>query len=191
MDPHRCRTYASSFFPGCPPSLDALTPFYTILVTLPSKVGAEHLRRRAYLYVRQSTMRQLSENTESTARQYDLRRRAVALGWGEEQIEVIDSDLGQSAASAADRVGFQRLVSEVGLGHAGIVMGLEVSRLARNSNDWHRLLEICALARTLILDEDGLYDPASVFDVGRQRPFEHLSQCQGDVEDQEHDRPVD
>ncbi len=118
-----------------------------------SKVGAEHLRRRAYLYVRQSTMRQVLENTESTARQYDLRRRAVALGWGEEQIEVIDSDLGQSAASAADRVGFQRLVSEVGLGHAGIVMGLEVSRLARNSSDWHRLLEICALAGTLILDD--------------------------------------
>ena len=129
-----------------------------------SKVGAEHLRRRAYLYVRQSTMRQVFENTESTARQYDLRRRAVALGWGEEQIEVIDSDLGQSAASAADRVGFQRLVSEVGLGHAGIVMGLEVSRLARNSSDWHRLLEICALAGTLILDEDGLYDPADFND---------------------------
>lgn len=123
------------------------------------KVSAEHLRRQAYLYVRQSTLRQVIENTESTQRQYDLRRRAVALGWGEEQIEVIDSDLGQSGASAVDREGFQRLVSEVGLGRAGIVMGLEVSRLARNSSDWHRLLEICALRGTLILDEDGLYDP--------------------------------
>jgi DNA invertase Pin-like site-specific DNA recombinase len=124
-----------------------------------SKAGAEHLRRHAYLYVRQSTVRQVLENTESTQRQYDLRRRAVALGWGEEQIVVIDSDLGQSGASAVDREGFQRLVSEVGLGRAGVVMGLEVSRLARNSSDWHRLLEICALRGTLILDEDGLYDP--------------------------------
>lgn len=129
-----------------------------------SKVGAGHLQRQAYLYVRQSTLRQVFENTESTARQYDLRRRAVALGWDEEQIVVIDSDLGQSAASAADRAGFQRLMSEVGLGRAGIVMGLEVSRLARNSSDWHRLLEICALRGTLILDEDGLYDPADFND---------------------------
>ena len=105
-----------------------------------SKVSTRHLGRQAYLYVRQSTLRQVVENTESTARQYALRRRAVALGWAEEQIEVIDSDLGQSGASAAERAGFQRLVSEVGLGRAGIVMGLEVSRLARNSSDWHRLL---------------------------------------------------
>ena len=117
-----------------------------------SKVGAGHLGRQAYLYVRQSTLRQVVENTESTARQYELRGRAVALGWAEEQVVVIDSDLGQSGASAADRAGFQRLVSEVGLGRAGIVMGLEVSRLARNSSDWHRLLEICALRTTLILD---------------------------------------
>ena len=129
-----------------------------------SKVGAGHLGRQAYLYVRQSTLRQVVENTESTARQYELRGRAVALGWAEEQVVVIDSDLGQSGASAADRAGFQRLVSEVGLGRAGIVMGLEVSRLARNSSDWHRLLEICALRATLILDEDGLYDPADFND---------------------------
>jgi DNA invertase Pin-like site-specific DNA recombinase len=88
------------------------------------------------------------------------RGRAVALGWRQEQVVVIDSDLGQSGACAADREGFQRLVTEVSLGHAGIVMGLEVSRLARNSTDWHRLLELCALADTLILDEDGVYDPA-------------------------------
>lgn len=124
------------------------------------KVDSRHLVRNAYLYIRQSTLRQVFENTESTKRQYDLKQRAVALGWPPEQIVVIDSDLGQSGASSADREGFQLLVTEVGLGRAGIVMGLEVSRLARNSSDWHRLLEICALTDTLILDEDGIYDPA-------------------------------
>ena len=124
------------------------------------KVKASHLKRNAYLYVRQSTLRQVLENTESTQRQYALRQHAVALGWPLDRIIVIDTDLGQSGASAADREGFQRLVTEVSLGRAGIVLGLEVSRLARNSMDWHRLLEICALADTLILDEDGVYDPA-------------------------------
>ena len=123
------------------------------------RITSRHLRRNAYLYVRQSTLRQVMENTESTERQYGLRQRAIQLGWTQEQIVVIDSDLGQSGASAADREGFQYLVAEVGLGRAGIVMGLEVSRLARNSADWHRLLEMCALTETLILDEDGLYDP--------------------------------
>ena len=124
-----------------------------------SKVTTEHLKRWAYLYIRQSTLRQVLENTESTQRQYALRRRALALGWPEERIIVIDHDQGQSGASTVDREGFQRLVTEVGLGKAGIVMGLEVSRLARNCADWHRLLEISALTHTLILDEDGLYDP--------------------------------
>jgi DNA invertase Pin-like site-specific DNA recombinase len=123
------------------------------------KVTANHLRRDAYLYVRQSTVRQVFENTESTRRQYALRERAVALGWPIERVHVIDSDQGKSGASAADREGFQKLVGEVGMGHAGIVLGLEVSRLARNSTDWHRLLEICALTDTLILDEDGIYNP--------------------------------
>ena len=123
------------------------------------KVTARHLARNAYLYVRQSTMRQVLENTESTERQYALRHRAGALGWPSDSVVVIDSDLGQSGASATDREGFQRLVTEVGMGRAGIVLGLEVSRLARNSADWHRLLEICALTDTLILDEDGVYDP--------------------------------
>ena len=123
------------------------------------KVNTGHLKRNAYLYIRQSTLRQVLENTESTLRQYDLRQRAVALGWPVERIIIIDSDLGQSAATAADREGFQKLVAEVSLEKAGIVLGLEVSRLARNSTDWHRLLEICTLTDTLILDEDGLYDP--------------------------------
>jgi DNA invertase Pin-like site-specific DNA recombinase len=125
----------------------------------PSKVTAAHLKRDAYLYVRQSTLRQVLENTESTQRQYALRQRAVALGWPLERVIVIDDDQGQSGASAEHRKGFQQLVAEVGIGHAGIVLGLEVSRLARNNSDWHRLLEICALTETLILDEDGIYDP--------------------------------
>jgi DNA invertase Pin-like site-specific DNA recombinase len=123
------------------------------------KVTTSHLKRSAYLYVRQSTLRQVFENTESTKRQYALRQHAIALGWAQDQIVVIDTDLGQSGAST-DREGFQRLVTAVGMGQAGIVLGLEVSRLARNSTDWHRLLEICALTDTLILDEDGIYDPA-------------------------------
>src|SRR5487761_1970278 len=124
------------------------------------KITAAHLSRMAYLYVRQSTLRQVLENTESTQRQYALRQQAVALGWPLDRVIVIDTDLGQSGASAVDREGFQRLVPEVCLARAGIVLGLEVSRLARNSMDWHRLLEICALTNTLILDEDGVYDPA-------------------------------
>jgi DNA invertase Pin-like site-specific DNA recombinase len=109
-------------------------------------------------------MRQVIENIESAKRQYALRGRATALGWRDEQIIVIDNDQGESGASAAWREGFQRLVSDVGMGRAGIVMGLEVSRLARNNADWQRLLEICALADTLILDEDGVYDPTSFND---------------------------
>jgi DNA invertase Pin-like site-specific DNA recombinase len=128
------------------------------------KVQPRHLERGAYLYIRQSSMRQVIENVESTKRQYALRGRATALGWRDDQIIVIDSDQGESGASASWREGFQRLVSDVGMGRAGIVMGLEVSRLARNNADWHRLLEICALADTLILDEDGVYDPASFND---------------------------
>ncbi len=123
------------------------------------KVTTEHLKRKAYLYVRQSTIRQVFEHAESAQRQYALRQRALALGWQQENIEVIDCDQGQSGASMADRLGFQKLVAEIGLNKAGIVMGLEVSRLARNNTDWHRLLEMCALTHTLILDEEGLYDP--------------------------------
>lgn len=124
------------------------------------KIEARHLKRKAYLYVRQSTFRQVLENQESTKRQYALREGAVQMGWQGDQVVVIDEDLGRSGATSADRTGFQRLVADVGTGQAGVVMGLEFSRLARNSSDWHRLLEICALTDTLLLDEDGLYDPA-------------------------------
>jgi DNA invertase Pin-like site-specific DNA recombinase len=128
------------------------------------KVTPAHLARDAYLYIRQSSLKQVLNNTESTVRQYGLKDRAIALGWPTDRIIVIDNDQGQSGASATDREGFQRLVAEVGMGHAGIVLGLEVSRLARNNTDWHRLLEICAMAGTLILDEDGLYDPCDFND---------------------------
>lgn len=128
-----------------------------------NKVTSSHLLRDAYLYVRQSTLRQVVENTESTERQYALRQRAVALGWPLERVVVVDGDQGQSGASTT-REGFQRLVTEVSMGRAGLVLGLEVSRLARNSVDWQRLLEICALTDTLILDEDGVYNPASFND---------------------------
>ena len=123
------------------------------------KISAHHLRRKAYLYIRQSTLLQTEQNHESTERQYGFREQAVSLGWHPEQIVVIDDDLGQSAADAGQRPGFQRLVADVSLGLVGIVLSLEVSRLARNCSDWHRLLELCALGNTLILDEDGLYDP--------------------------------
>jgi DNA invertase Pin-like site-specific DNA recombinase len=137
------------------------------------KVKPEHLKRDAFLYVRQSTPRQVLENQESTKRQYALRQRAIALGWPSDHIVVIDNDLGHSGASALDREGFKKLVAEVGMGHAGLVIGIEVSRLARKSSDWHQLLEICAFTDTLILDEDGLYDPAHFNDrllLGLKRP---------------------
>ena len=120
--------------------------------------------KRTYLYIRQSTLYQVINNTESTARQYDLRGRAVALGWPADRIHVIDIDQGHSGASSADREGFQHLVAEVSLGRAGIVLGLECSRLARDYADWQQLLKICAHSDTLICDEDGLYDPASFND---------------------------
>jgi DNA invertase Pin-like site-specific DNA recombinase len=127
-------------------------------------VTAHHLTRLACLYVRQSTLQQVFENTESTSRQYALRERPLALGWAEARIVVIDQDLGHSAASTADRLGFQQLVAWVGLGQVGLVLGLKVSRLARNSSNWHHLLERCALTHTLILDEEGLYDPCTFND---------------------------
>jgi len=127
------------------------------------KITTEHLSRRAKLYVRQSSPRQVVENQESTKRQYELRQKAVSLGWPEDMIDVIDDDLGVSGAST-DRGGFKKLISEVSLENVGIVISIEASRLSRNSQDWSRLLEICRLTRTLILDEDGIYDPGDFND---------------------------
>jgi DNA invertase Pin-like site-specific DNA recombinase len=124
-----------------------------------SKVGPAHLRRSAIIYVRQSTQAQLERNRESTARQYALVERARELGWAPEQILVIDEDLGLSGSGTAARSGFARLAAETALGHVGIVLGLEVSRLVRNNADWYRLLELCGITDTLIGDGDGIYHP--------------------------------
>ena len=128
------------------------------------KLRPDHFDRQAFIYVRQSTLLQVRDNTASTARQYDLVQRALDLGWPREHITVIDQDQGHSGASAIGRDGFQLLVSEVGLGHAGAVLSLEVSRLARSCSDWYRLIEICALSDTLVIDEEGIYDPAQYND---------------------------
>ena len=126
--------------------------------------AAAHLRRDAYIYVRQSTLAQTVRNTESLLRQYDLAGRARQLGWAEHQIVVVDDDLGRSGASAQGRKGFSDLVADVGLGKAGIVLSLECSRLARNNADWYRLLDLCALTDTLIADANGVYHPAGYND---------------------------
>ena len=132
----------------------------TASLVLPGKVQPRHLDRLAIVYVRQSTLQQLEHHRESTALQYGLAERACQLGWPRPRVSVIDDDLGCSGASVEGRPGFQRLVAEVGLGHVGLVLGFEVSRLARSCRDWYQLLEICALAGTLIADSDGVYDPA-------------------------------
>jgi DNA invertase Pin-like site-specific DNA recombinase len=124
-----------------------------------SKIRDDHLERRACVYVRQSTQMQVLHHRESTERQYNLRQRAIDLGWSAGAVEVIDEDQGQSATSAEHRSGFQRLASEIGLGRVGIVLMLEASRLARACSDWHRLIEICSVTRTLIADEGAVYDP--------------------------------
>ena len=128
------------------------------------KVRPTHTQRAALVYVRQSTASQVEHNRESTDRQYALVGRAVELGWQREQVTVIDEDLGLSGSGTAQRSGFTRLTSKVALGHAGIVLGLEVSRLARNNADWYRLLDLCSMTDTLIGDADGIYHPASFND---------------------------
>ena len=128
------------------------------------KIQKHHLDRHAIVYVRQSTMQQIERNQESTRLQYGLVTKAAHLGWPSQRVRVIDEDQGQSAASAIGRLGFQQLVAEVGLDHVGIVLGVEMSRLARSNRDWHQLLEICALFRTLIGDLDGIYDPSDYND---------------------------
>ena len=124
-----------------------------------SKIESQHLARRAYVYVRQSTMAQVERNTESRERQYELVDRAVGLGWDCSEVVVVDEDQGRSAKSTDGRDGFQRLVADVGLGRVGIVVGIEVSRLARRNADWYGLLDLCALTDTLIADSDGIYHP--------------------------------
>lgn len=129
-------------------------------MTDPAKIQPTHTQRAAIVYVRQSSPSQVEHNRESTARQYALADRAAQLGWSPQQVIVIDEDLGRSGASTDKRSGFARLSSKVALGNVGIVLGLEVSRLARNNADWYRLLELCGLTNTLIGDNDGVYHPA-------------------------------
>ena len=124
-----------------------------------SKITATHLRRLALVYVRQSTTAQVEYNRESTERQYRLADRAAQLGWQREQIKVLDQDLGISGSGLTERAGFTHMTAEVALGHVGIVLGLEVSRLARNNADWYRLLDLCGTTDTLIGDADGIYHP--------------------------------
>src|SRR3954454_8095441 len=124
-------------------------------------IDGRHLARRAVIYSRQSTPHQVLTNQESLRLQYDLRRRALDLGWREEDIEVIDSDLGLSGAAAAHRAGFKDLIARVTLGQVGIVLSSEVTRLSRNCTDWYPLLDLCGYRQCLIGDRDGVYDPTS------------------------------
>src|ERR1700726_4104358 len=127
---------------------------------LSERICRRHRDRLAMVYIRQSTVQQVERHQESTRLQYALADRAFQFGWARETIVVVDDDLGRSGATIEGRLGFQRLVAEVGLGHVGLVLGVEMSRLARSCRDWHQLLEICALFDTLIADVDGVYDPA-------------------------------
>src|SRR5437588_7853095 len=129
-----------------------------------SKIADRHLSREACIYIRQSTMGQVRFNQESTERQYNLASKAQALGWSSERIRVLDRDLGQSGARTTNREDFKTLVSDVAMGQVGAIFSLEASRLARSNQDWHRLLELCAITGTLVIDEDGCYDPAEFND---------------------------
>src|SRR6202022_3317133 len=129
-----------------------------------SAISTSHRARTAYVYVRQSSVNQVIHNSESTDLQYGLVERAIRLGWPRDQVVVIDDDLGKSGSSSNERHGFQRLIAEIGLGRAGLVVSLDASRLARNSSDWHRLLELCGLFDTLIADGERLYDPRAYHD---------------------------
>jgi DNA invertase Pin-like site-specific DNA recombinase len=133
------------------------------------KIQAHHQDRLAIIYIRQSTLQQVERHGESTKLQYGLVEKAIQLGWPKDKIIVIDDDLGRSGAHAEGRPGFQRLVAEVGLDHVGLVLGIEMSRLARSCRDWYQLLEVCALFRTLIGDTDGIYDPSIYNDKRKSR----------------------
>ena len=123
------------------------------------KIYPQHLERMAYVYIRQSTLRQVAENLESHALQYQLGQRAQTLGWPKAQVVVIDDDLGKSGITAENRSGFQALVSAVGLAQVGIILVTDVSRLARNCSDWYQLLDLASLCGSLIGDASGIYDP--------------------------------
>jgi predicted RNA-binding protein with TRAM domain len=127
------------------------------------KIKPTHLQRCACVYLRQSTAAQVQNNRESTDRQYQLVDRALHLGWPRHQVKVIDEDLGRSGSGSTQRTGFVTLTTEVALGHVGLILSLEVSRVARNNADWYRLLDLCGVTDTLIGDDDGLYHPGRVW----------------------------
>lgn len=128
------------------------------------RVTAAHRAKLAYIYVRQSSVNQVRQHQESTELQYRLVDRAIGLGWPRERVQVIDEDLGKSGAASTERHGFQRLIAEIGLGHAGLVLSLDASRLARNNRDWHQLLELCSLFGVILADGERLYDPGAYHD---------------------------
>src|SRR6478735_1298510 len=131
---------------------------------LNAKIADHHLARQACIYIRQSTMAQVRLNQESTERQYNLANQAKSLGWTPEQIRILDGDLAQSGQQTTRRDDFKTLVSDVAMGQVGAIFSLESSRLARSSKDWHRLLELCAITKSLVFDGDGCYDPADFND---------------------------
>src|SRR6266403_644627 len=138
-----------------------------------SKITEQHQNKPAYIYVRQAAVAQVRHQQESTERQYALRQKALELGWTEDVICTLDGDLGVSGTQTTGRTDFKTLVADVSMGQVGAVFALEASRLARSNVDWHRLLELCALTRTLVIDEDGSYDPADFNDgllLGLQSP---------------------
>jgi len=135
------------------------------------KIQPSHIEREAYVYIRQSSMQQVRTRLEGQRRQYDLRERAQALGF--QRVVVIDEDLGRSGTGSVERPGFGRLLTAVCSGRVGAVLALEASRLARNNRDWHHLIDLCAMAGTLVIDHDGIYDPGLLNDrllLGLKRP---------------------
>ena len=148
---------------GAPTQSPAATSDMPMSLTSP-KIRSWHLQRKAIVYIRQSTPQQVLEHRESADRQYGLVQRATALGWPRDGVEVVDEDQGRSGQTVEGRLGFQYLLAEISLDHVGIIFGLEMSRLARSNKDWHQLLEVCAIFRTLLADQDGLYDPTDYND---------------------------
>jgi DNA invertase Pin-like site-specific DNA recombinase len=140
-----------------------MTPMLKIL-SVDERISTLHRAKLAYVYIRQSTPGQIRHHQESTTLQYRLVERALTLGWPKERVTVIDEDLGKSGAESHLRSGFQRLIAEVGLGHAGLVLSFDASRLARNNSDWHQLLQLCSMFGVLIADSERLYDPGLYHD---------------------------
>ena len=150
---------ATAAGPRAAPQADAAVAS-DMAMSLPSpEIRPWHLQRKAVVYIRQSTPQQVLEHRESADRQYGLVHRAAALGWPEGGVEVVDEGQGRSGQTAEGRLGFQYLLAAISLDHVGIIFGLEMSRLARSNKDWHQLLELCGIFRTLLADQDGLYDP--------------------------------